>query len=282
MNQPIVLDGKALAARMESDLAVRVKKVIEKTGRVPILATILVGDNPSSVTYVRMKGNACKRVGIDSLKVELPEDCTTEDLLGKIETLNEDENVSGILLQHPVPKQIDEQRCFNAISMEKDADGVNTSSFGAMTMKLDAFVSATPLSIMKILSHYGIALEGREVVVVGRSPILGKPVSMLLLNANATVTICHSKTQNLPEILKRADIIVAAIGKPKFIQADWVKEGVVLIDAGYNAGNVGDIDLENAMLKASAYTPVPGGVGPVTIAMLMEQTICAAERKASM
>lgn len=282
MNKPMVLDGKALAALLESELAVRAKKVIEKTGRVPVLATILVGDNPSSVTYVRMKGNACKRVGIGSLKVELPEDCTTEDLLRKIEALNADVNVSGILLQHPVPKQIDEQRCFNAISMEKDADGVNTSSFGAMTMKLDAFASATPLSIMKILNHYGIELEGKEVVVAGRSPILGKPVSMLLLNANATVTICHSRTRNLPEILKRADIIVAAIGKPKFIQADWVKEGVVLIDAGYNAGNVGDIDLENAMLKASAYTPVPGGVGPVTIVMLMEQTIRAAERKAGM
>ncbi len=185
-----------------------------------------------------------------------------------------------ILLQHPVPSQIDEQRCFNAIAMDKDTDGVNTGSFGAMTMYLPAFKSATPLSVMALLKRYGIELSGKEAVVVGRSPILGKPVAMLLLNADATVTICHSKTKNLPEIVRRADIIVAAVGRAKFIQAGWVKEGAVLIDAGYNEGNVGDIDLENAAAKSSAYTPVPGGVGPVTIAKLIEQTVESAERKA--
>jgi methylenetetrahydrofolate dehydrogenase (NADP+)/methenyltetrahydrofolate cyclohydrolase len=282
MEKPLILDGKTLSKEIETSLALRAQKVIEKTGKVPILATILVGDNPSSVTYVRMKGNACKRVGIDSLKVELPNDTTTEELVETINKLNKDDAVCGILLQHPVPKQIDEQKCFNTIAMEKDVDGVNTNSFGAMTMHLEAFKSATPLSIMTLLKHYQIPLEGKEVVVVGRSPILGKPVAMLLLNENATVTICHSKTRNLPEVVRRADIVVAAVGKAKFIQAEWVKDGAVLIDAGYNAGNVGDIDLENAAPKSSAYTPVPGGVGPITIVMLMEQTIESAERKANL
>lgn len=280
MKEPIIMDGRVLAKEIEADLAVRTKRIIEKTGRVPVLATILVGDNPASVTYVRMKGNACKRVGIESLRVEMPGSTATDELLAKIDELNADDNVCGILLQHPVPQQIDEQRCFNAIAMDKDTDGVNTSSFGAMTMKLSAFISATPLSIMALLSRYGIDLAGKEVVVVGRSPILGKPVAMLLLNGDATVTICHSKTKNLPDIVKRADIVVAAVGRAKFIQADWVKEGAVLVDAGYNEGNVGDIDLENAAGRSSAYTPVPGGVGPVTIAKLIEQTVESAERKA--
>lgn len=280
MKEPFIMDGRILAKEIEAGLTVRVKRIIEKTDRVPVLATILVGENPASVTYVRMKGNACSRVGINSLRVELPGSTTTEQLLAKIEELNADDRVCGILLQHPVPDQIDEQRCFNAIAMDKDTDGVNTSSFGAMTMKLSAFKSATPLSIMALLSRYNIELAGKEVVVVGRSPILGKPVAMLLLNADATVTICHSRTKNLPEIIKRADVLVAAVGRAKFIQADWVKEGAVLVDAGYNEGNVGDIDLENAAGKSSAYTPVPGGVGPVTIAKLIEQTVESAERKA--
>lgn len=280
MKEPLIMDGRVLAKEIEADLIVRAKRIIDKTGKVPVLATILVGDNPASVTYVRMKGNACKRVGIDSLRVELPDSTTTEQLLAKIDELNADENVYGILLQHPVPRQIDEQRCFNAIAMDKDTDGVNTSSFGAMTMQLNAFKSATPLSIMALLKRYNIELAGKEVVVVGRSAILGKPMSMLLLNSDATVTICHSKTKNLPEIVKRADIVVAAVGRARFIQADWVKVGAVLVDAGYNEGNVGDIDLENAAGKSNAYTPVPGGVGPVTIAKLIEQTVESAERKA--
>ena len=186
--------------------------------------------------------------------------------------------MTGILLQHPVPSHIDEQKCFNTISLEKDVDGVNTWSFGNMAMQLDSFVSATPLGIMSIIKHYQIEVEGKEAVVVGRSPILGKPVAMLLLNENATVTICHSRTRNLPEVIKRADIVVAAVGKPKFIQGDWVKEGAVLIDAGYNPGNIGDIDLDRAAPKSSAYTPVPGGVGPMTITSLISQAIEAAEK----
>lgn len=278
MSDPIILDGKSLAGKIEAELKARAQGIIERTGRVPMLATILVGEDPASVTYVRMKGNACERVGIKSLKVELPGETTTEELVAKIQELNGSPDVTGILLQHPVPSHIDEQKCFNTISLEKDVDGVNTWSFGNMAMQLDSFVSATPLGIMSIIKHYQIEVEGKEAVVVGRSPILGKPVAMLLLNENATVTICHSRTRNLPEVIKRADIVVAAVGKPKFIQGDWVKEGAVLIDAGYNPGNIGDIDLDRAAPKSSAYTPVPGGVGPMTITSLISQAIEAAEK----
>ena len=279
MNEPLILDGKVLAAEIQADLQGRAAAVIEKTGVKPVLATILVGDNPASVMYVRMKANACARVGIESLKIVMPETATTGEVLAEIDKLNGDGNVSGILLQHPVPAHIDEQRCFNAIAFEKDADGVNISSFWAMAMQLDGFKSATPLAIMSILERYNIAVAGKRAVVIGRSPILGKPAAMLLLNADATVTVCHSKTRDLPDITRTADILVAAVGRPLFVKADWVKEGAVIIDAGYNEGNVGDVDLENAARKSRAYTPVPGGVGPVTIIKLIEQTIIAAERR---
>lgn len=204
MNEPIILDGNLLAKKVEEDLRRRVERIIEITNKKPVLATILVGDNPASITYVRMKGNACSRIGLESLKVEMPHTTTTEELVRKIRELNDDENVHGILLQHPVPSHIDEQKCFNTISVNKDVDGVNTDTFGKMTMKLPSFQSATPLSIQTILKHYNIELEGKEVAVVGRSPILGKPVAMMLLNENATVTICHSKTKDLPNVLRRA------------------------------------------------------------------------------
>lgn len=278
MNNPLVLDGSALAKQIQSDLQMRVAQIKEKQGVTPVLATILVGDDPASVTYVRMKGNACQRVGLESQRIELPVETTTEQLVHKIEELNRDERIHGILLQHPVPEHIDEQKCFNTISLEKDVDGVNTNTFGNMAMGLPSFKSATPLAILSILKHYSIEIAGKEVVVVGRSPILGKPVAMMLLNENATVTICHSKTKDLPNIIRRADIVVGAVGKPRFIQADWVKDGVVLVDAGYNPGNVGDIDLEKAANKSSAYTPVPGGVGPMTIMSLIRQTVEAAEK----
>jgi methylenetetrahydrofolate dehydrogenase (NADP+) / methenyltetrahydrofolate cyclohydrolase len=279
MNHPLILDGKALAKQIEDNLKERVRKIKETAAITPILATILVGEDPASVTYVKMKGNACQRVGIDSVKVEMPGNSNTEAVIHKIDELNRNERVHGILLQHPVPPQIDEQSCFNTIAIAKDVDGVNTHTFGNMAMKLDSFKSATPLAILTILKHYRIEIEGKEVVVVGRSPILGKPVAMMLLNENATVTICHSKTGNLPEITKRADILIGAVGKSKFIQAEWIKEGAVLIDAGYNPGNTGDIDLENAAPRCSAYTPVPGGVGPMTIISLIRQTVEAAEKK---
>ncbi|OQC14903.1 MAG: Bifunctional protein FolD protein [Firmicutes bacterium ADurb.Bin080] len=275
----LILDGKALATKIEENLKERVIKIIEKTGITPILATIIVGDDVASVTYVRMKGNACRRVGIEPLKVELPESTTTEQLLEEIYKLNRDDRVCGILLQHPVPKQIDEQKCFNSIDIDKDVDGVNVASFGAVTMGIRGYRSATPYGIITILKEYGIKMEGKHAVVIGRSAILGKPVAMLLLNENATVTICHSKTVNLPDIVRTADIVVAAVGRPEFVKADWVKEGAILVDAGYNAGNIGDIDLKNSASKSSAYTPVPGGVGPMTITMLMSQTVDSAERK---
>jgi methylenetetrahydrofolate dehydrogenase (NADP+)/methenyltetrahydrofolate cyclohydrolase len=276
--KPIILDGKALSLTIEEELKERVLKIKEKSGITPILATIIVGDNPASVTYVRMKGNACKRVGMEPLKVELPEETTTEELLAVIDKLNADDRVCGILLQHPVPRQIDERECFNRVSMEKDVDGTNISSFGATTMGQDAYKCATPAGIMEIIRRYNIETVGKHAVVIGRSPILGKPVAMLLLNAHATVTICHSRTQNLADIVKQADIVVAAVGIPRFVQASWIKKGAVLIDAGYNEGNVGDIDLENCAPLSSAYTPVPGGVGPMTIAMLMSQTVDSAEK----
>lgn len=274
----LIIDGKTYSLEVEQELKKRVETIKERCGKTPVLATILVGDNPASVTYVRMKGNACTRVGMISLKVEMRGDTTTEELLEKIEELNKKPDVCGILLQHPVPKQIDEQACFNAISLEKDVDGVNTASFGQMAMGLPAFKSATPLAILSLLKHNGIQIEGKEAVIIGRSAILGKPIAALLLIENATVTIAHSKTVNLSEVVRRADIVVAAVGKPLFVQADWIKEGAVLMDAGYNKGNVGDIDMGNCAPRSSAYTPVPGGVGPVTIAMLMQQTVEAAEK----
>lgn len=273
------MDGKALAARIEADLTVRVQRIKERRdGRAPILATILVGDDPASATYVRMKGNACKRVGMESLKIVLEQRTTTAELIEAIDRLNADPAVHGILLQHPVPSHIDERLCFDRISIEKDVDGVTALGFGRMAMNEPAYGSATPAGIIRLLRHYEIKLVGKEAVVVGRSPILGKPIAMMLLNANATVTICHSKTERLPEVVGRADIIVGAVGKPEFIKGAWIKEGAVVIDAGYHPGNVGDIELCAVIDKCSAFTPVPGGVGPMTIATLIAQTVEAAER----
>ena len=274
------LNGKVLAGCVEAELEERVRGVVDKLGFKPVLATILVGDNPASVTYVKMKAKACERIGLESRIVKLDENTTTDELLAQIKSLNDEKKVCGILLQHPVPKQIDERACFDAIRPDKDVDGVNSLSFGKMAMGEPAYVSATPYGIIRILKHYGIDLAGKHAVVVGRSAILGKPVAMLLLNENCTVTICHSKTKNLPEVLRSADIVVGCVGKPNFIQADWLKEGVVLVDAGYNKGNVGDIDLENCKSKSSAYTPVPGGVGPMTINSLLLQTVESAEKLA--
>jgi methylenetetrahydrofolate dehydrogenase (NADP+)/methenyltetrahydrofolate cyclohydrolase len=276
----MILDGKALARQMEQELAVRVEKIKNISGKTPILATILVGDDPASATYVRMKGNACQRVGMESLKVILPQSTTTERLLEEIDALNANPDVHGILLQHPVPAQIDERACFDRIALSKDVDGVTALGFGRMALGEPTYGSATPAGIMRLLAHYEIPLKGKEAVVVGRSPILGKPVAMMLLNAHATVTICHSRTQNLAEVVRRADIIVGAVGKPEFIRGEWIKPGAVVIDAGYHPGNIGDIELAAVVESCSAYTPVPGGVGPMTIATLMAQTVEAAEKSA--
>ena len=277
MSESVIIDGRVYAKEVQESLKERVAAIVEKTGVAPILATILVGEFGPSVTYVKMKGNACVRVGVEPLKIEMPESSTTQDVIDEINRLNADKRVAGILLQHPVPAHIDEQKCFNSIAFEKDVDGVNVASFGAMTMGLKGFKPATPLAVMSLIERYKIEVAGKNVVVIGRSPILGKPVAMLLLNADATVTICHSKTKNLAEIVKGADVVVAAVGRPLFVKAEWLKPGVVIIDAGYNAGNVGDVDLENCAPVSSAYTPVPGGVGPVTIIKLIEQTVLSAE-----
>ena len=292
---PVILDGKALSARIEDSLKERVVKLVaDNDGRKPVLATILVGDDPASATYVKMKGNACARVGMESRRIHLGGATTTEELLAKIDELNSDSLVQGILLQHPVPKQIDERLCFDRIVLEKDVDGVTCLGFGRLSMGERAFGSATPAGIMDLLREYRIPIEGKHAVVVGRSPILGKPMSMMLLQANATVTICHSKTRDLPAILRTGEIVVGAVGIPAFIKSDWLRDGAVLIDAGYHpapAGGpastggkegskrgVGDIDLDAAKDRSSAYTPVPGGVGPMTIATLIRQTVEAAER----
>jgi methylenetetrahydrofolate dehydrogenase (NADP+)/methenyltetrahydrofolate cyclohydrolase len=274
------LDGKALAGKIEGELSLRVQNVKKKCGSSPILATILLGDDPSSATYVKMKGNACKRVGLDSLPIFLPASTTTEELQKKIKELNENPLVCGILLQHPVPKQIDERKCFDAISIKKDVDGVTSLGFGLMSMGCVAYNSATPKGIITLLDHYKISLESKHAVVVGRSAILGKPMAAMLLNRNCTVTVCHSKTQNLQDIIRQADIVIGAVGIPEFIKTKWLKKGVVAIDAGYHSkdcGAVGDIQKENLENIASAYTPVPGGVGPMTIATLIQQTVEASE-----
>lgn len=277
----MILDGKAYSQEIEKDLSVRVLKIKEKNGgRTPILATILVGDDPASATYVKMKGNACKRVGMESVKVVMPATTTTAELLVKIDELNANPDVQGILLQHPAPKQIDERQCFERIALSKDVDGVTMLGFGRMAMGERAYGSATPSGIMRLLAHYKVQLAGKHAVVVGRSPILGKPVAMMLLNANATVTICHSKTEGLAEIVRSADVVVGAVGKPEFIKASWVRDNAVVVDAGYHPGNVGDIELGPLVERCAAYTPVPGGVGPMTIATLITQTVEAAEASA--
>lgn len=275
----LILDGKSLAAQTEQQLLQRVKALKEKSGgRTPILATILVGDDPASATYVKMKGNACERVGMQSLKVEMPTTTTTEQLLAKIIELNNNVDVHGILLQHPVPAQIDERACFDAIALEKDVDGVTCLGFGRMAMGEEAYGCATPKGIMRILEHYNIEIEGKHAVVVGRSPILGKPMAAMLLEENATVTICHSRTKNLQDHIKQADILIGAVGKPEFIKGAWIKDGAVVIDAGYHPGGVGDIELSAIKDRCSAYTPVPGGVGPMTINTLIFQSVASGEK----
>ena len=271
------MDGKKLALSSEEELKMRVAALLEKKNFVPILATILVGSDPASATYVKMKGNACERIGMKSIKVELGSDTTTEELLSKIGELNSNPEVHGILLQHPVPDQIDERLCFDAIDIKKDVDGVTCLGFGNMSMGEEAFGSCTPQGIMRLLHEYKIEIAGKHAVVVGRSPILGKPMAMMLLNENATVSICHSKTTNLEEHLMKADIIVGAVGIPKFIKSNWIKDGAVVIDAGYHPEKCGDIDLEGIIDRCSAYTPVPGGVGPMTINTLILQTVEACE-----
>ncbi len=272
-----ILDGKKLASDSEKEILESVS-VLKEKGIIPTLATILVGDDPASETYVRMKQETCKRVGMESLAINLPKETSTEELLLKIDELNNDKKIHGILLQHPVPNQINERECFERISIEKDVDGVTCLGFGRMSMDLSAYGSCTPAGIMRILEFYDVDISGMNAVVVGRSPILGKPMAMMLLNKNATVTICHSRTKELEDHVRNADLVVGAVGVPKLIKKEWLKKGAVVIDAGYHPENCGDIDLDGIEEIASSYTPVPGGVGPMTINTLILNTMEAARK----
>ena len=272
-----ILDGKSLAKATEESIAKQVNDLNNK-GISPTLATILVGQDPASETYVKMKRNTCARVGMKSIAVEMSDSTTTEELLIKINELNDDDNVHGILLQHPVPHQIDERLCFDAIDIKKDVDGVTCLGFGNMAMGLNAYGSCTPAGIIRLIKHYKLDIQGLNAVVVGRSPILGKPMAMMLLNLNATVTICHSRTTNIENIIKNADLIVGAVGIPKFIQTNWIKQGAIVIDAGFHPEKCGDVDLADMDNISSAYTPVPGGVGPMTINTLILHTMQSAKK----
>ena len=278
--QAQVLDGKAVARHWEQELRKRILALKDRAGgRTPILATMLVGGDPASVTYVNMKGEACRRVGMEPLKILMAESASTDEVLAQIRALNADANVHGILLQHPVPRQVDERACFDAIALEKDVDGVTCLGFGRFSMGESAWGCATPKGIMRLLEHYKIPVSGKHAVVVGRSPILGKPMAMMLLQADATVTICHSRTQGLADFVTQADIIVGAVGKRQFIRADWIKDGAVVIDAGYHPGAVGDIEMTPELqARIAGYTPVPGGVGPMTISTLILQSVASWEK----
>ena len=271
----LLLDGKKLASDSEVDIKKQVQNLIGK-GVFPTLATILVGNDPASETYVKMKRNTCARVGMKSIAVELDDNTTTAELINQIDILNRDKNIHGILLQHPVPSHIDERACFDKISLEKDVDGVTCLGFGNMAMGQDAYGSCTPAGIIRLIESYNLDVEGLNAVVVGRSPILGKPMAMMLLNKNATVTICHSRTKNIESIISNADLIVGAVGIPKFIQKNWIKNNCIVIDAGYHPDKSGDIDLDGVEGRASAFTPVPGGVGPMTINTLILHTLQSA------
>lgn len=273
-----ILDGKMIAKKVRQTLKSEVDD-LKTEGIIPKLAVIMVGEDPSSKIYVRNKSIACNEIGIEYEEFLLDETTTMEELLKLIDKLNKDESINGILLQSPIPKRLDINQAFRAIAPQKDVDGFNPVNVGKLCLGQDTFVSCTPFGIIKILSEYNIEIEGKNAVVIGRSNIVGKPMMQCLLNKNATVTICHSKTKNLKEITKNADILVAAIGKPNFVTKDMVKEGAVVIDVGINRGEdgklCGDVDFEEVSKITSYITPVPGGVGPMTIAMLMNNIVKA-------
>lgn len=275
------IDGSAVSKQLLAETARDAEQFTGESGRAPCLATVLVGEDPGSQTYVKMKRNRSRRVGIESRAVELSASTTTDELVSQITDLSNDPGVDGILLQHPVPEQIDERAAFEAITPDKDVDGVTMHSFAAMAFDEPGFHSCTPGGIMRLLDTYNIDLAGKHAVVAGRSPILGKPVGMLLLNRNATVTYCHSRTADLAAQVAEADVLVAAVGKPELIKGDWIKPGAVVLDAGYNPGNVGDVEQSVAAERAGLITPVPGGVGPMTIAVLLAQTVQAARYRLS-
>ncbi|MBR4514953.1 MAG: bifunctional methylenetetrahydrofolate dehydrogenase/methenyltetrahydrofolate cyclohydrolase FolD [Lachnospiraceae bacterium] len=276
-----LIDGKRISQEIKDELKAKVEALKEQ-GKEICLAVIQVGNDPASTVYVGNKKKACAYIGIKSLAYELPEETKEDELLELIKKLNDDDSVHGILVQLPLPKHMDEDKVIDTISPAKDVDGFHVQSVGALSIGRPGFVSCTPAGIIQLLKRSNIEIEGKECVVIGRSNIVGKPMSMLLLRENGTVTVCHSRTKNLKEVTKRADILVAAIGKPKFIDASYVKEGATVIDVGIhrqeNGKLCGDVDFESVEPIAGAITPVPGGVGPMTIAMLMNNCVEAGER----
>ncbi|HCH74143.1 MAG TPA: bifunctional methylenetetrahydrofolate dehydrogenase/methenyltetrahydrofolate cyclohydrolase FolD [Clostridiales bacterium] len=278
----VLLDGKTLSAKIKSELKEQVAEYKLKTGKEITLAVILAGENPASKVYVRNKIKACEFVGVKSLAFYLPDDCGEEKIIETVKSVSADDNVDGVLVQLPLPNGVNESKVLSFIPTEKDVDGFKPENLGNLAMNKEAVIACTPKGIMRLLSEYEIPLKGKNAVVVGRSNIVGKPVAMLLLNADCTVTVCHSKTRDLKKICSDADILVAAIGKPRFITADMIKEGAAVIDVGINrteTGLLGDVDFDGAKGKAAFITPVPGGVGPMTIAMLLTNTLECAKRR---
>lgn len=271
-----LMNGTKLAKKVLAAAAQKVIEIRNQTGITTTLATVLVGDDPASHTYVRMKRKRCEDAGMRSLRIELPTDTTTQQLVEEIEKLAADDSVHGILLQHPVPQHIDKRLAFESIPVNKDVDGVTSATLGRVILGMPAFASCTPAGIMRLLTEYDVDLVGAEAIVIGRSPILGRPMASMLINHHATVTLCHSRTRGLSNLVRRADIVIAAVGKPRYIKGSWIKPGAVVIDAGYNKGNIGDVEFDEAIKQASLITPVPGGVGPMTIATLIDQTADAA------
>lgn len=276
-----ILDGKKVSAKVREDLKLEVDN-LKKEGIKPKLAVIMVGNDPASKVYVRNKNKACEEIGIEYEEFLLDEKTTMEELLNVIDNLNKNKNIDGILLQSPIPKHLDINKAFRAILPEKDVDGFHPINAGKLSIGEKCFVPCTPHGVVKIIEEYNIETEGKNVVIVGRSNIVGKPLIQCMLQKNATVTVCHSKTRNLEEFTRKADILIVAIGKQKFITENMVKEGVVVIDIGINRNEegklVGDVDFDNVSKKASYITPVPGGVGPMTVAMLMENVVEAAKQ----
>lgn len=275
-----IIDGKAVSLKVKDELKEQTKRLAQEQGFVPCLAVIIVGEDPASQVYVSNKKKACEYIGYKSLGFELPESTTQQELLELIEKLNNDDTVDGILCQLPLPKHIDEETILNAIDYDKDVDAFHPTNVGKIMIGNYHMLPCTPAGVMELIDSTGVSLEGKNAVVIGRSNIVGKPMSMLLLHRNATVTICHSRTANLKEICASADILVAAVGKAGFVTEDMVKEGAVVIDVGINRNAqgklCGDVDFESVKEKAGAITPVPGGCGPMTIAMLMKNTYNAA------
>jgi methylenetetrahydrofolate dehydrogenase (NADP+) / methenyltetrahydrofolate cyclohydrolase len=283
-DDPRLMDGRPIARSIREAVRARVGGILAQTGVTPTLATVIVGDDPASHTYVRMKRKRCQDAGIASITRELDATASTDEVVAAVNALALDETVHGILVQHPVPSPIDRRAVFEAIPIAKDVDGVTAAALGRVVLGMPSFVPCTPAGIVALLDAYDVDLDGAHAVVIGRSPILGRPMASLLINRHATVTLCHSRTRDLPALVHHADLLIAAVGRPEFVKGDWIKPGAVIIDAGYNPGNggvIGDVEFDATLERCAQITPVPGGVGPMTIAMLLEQTVEAAASQVS-